>query len=268
MKEADRLGKQTIRDFGEQWNIYSDNQGFYGSTQFFLDTVSPFLNRENIFGQKVVDLGAGTGRVVIALLVLGAAHIIALEPSDAFKVLTHNIGLRRRVTFLNLPGDRLPAYGDIDLVLSLRVLHHIPDPAPVVKAALRSLRLGGQLCIWLYAHEGNEAYLMLAQPFRKITVHLPHRLLEVVTVILHNFFKPYVWTCKILSLPWARYLCEIYDKLTPDKQRLVIYDQLKPTFTKYYYKDEARALLENAGFKNVRVYHQRNYCWLVIGTKA
>jgi len=60
-----------------------------------------------------------------------------------------------RITALNLSGDRLPVEPQCDLVVSIGVLHHIPDPDPVVAAAYRALVPGGRLLVWLYGREGN-----------------------------------------------------------------------------------------------------------------
>jgi 16S rRNA G966 N2-methylase RsmD len=105
---------QTIKDFGEQWLRYPDNEGFYGSLELFSDILFPFLKPEEIRGCKVAEIGSGTGRIVNMLLSAGARHVIAVEPSDAFEVLIRNIVDPERVTCLKMTGDRLPPYGDLD----------------------------------------------------------------------------------------------------------------------------------------------------------
>ena len=58
----------------------------------------------------------------------------AVEPSDAMETLVRNTrDLADRVTLVPATGDKLPGNGDLDFVVSLGVLHHIPDPAPVVR---------------------------------------------------------------------------------------------------------------------------------------
>jgi len=56
-------------------------------------------------------------------------------------------------------------------------------------------------------------------------------------------------------------------KLSPEQHRLVMYDQLNPAYAKYYTREEARALLESAGFSNVRIHHRHGYSWTVVGQK-
>jgi len=45
---------RTIKDFGEQWLQYSDNEGYYGSLELFSDMISPFLKPDEIRGCRVV----------------------------------------------------------------------------------------------------------------------------------------------------------------------------------------------------------------------
>jgi hypothetical protein len=44
-------------------------------------------------------------------------------------------------------------------------------------------------------------------------------------------------------------------------------DQLNPACAKYYSGSEAHALLEDAGFADVRIYRRHGYSWTVMGIK-
>lgn len=128
---------QTIKDFGDQWIRYTDNEGYYGSLELFSDILSPFLKTEDLKNCKVAEIGSGAGRIVNMLLESGVQHVFAGEPSNSFGVLVRNIRNSEKVTCLKITGDQLPAYGDLDYIFSIGVLHHIPDPKPVVEAWLR-----------------------------------------------------------------------------------------------------------------------------------
>ena len=78
------LSEQTIADFGAQWTTFVDNEGYYGSIAYFLDTVAPLLSLDDVKGLRVADIGSGTGRFVLILLSAGARHVYAVEPSAAF----------------------------------------------------------------------------------------------------------------------------------------------------------------------------------------
>jgi SAM-dependent methyltransferase len=258
---------RTIKDFGEQWIQYSDNKGFYGSLDLLSDIIFPFLKPEEIKGCKVADIGSGTGRIVNMLLEAGAKQVFAIEPSDAFEVLCRNIAEPEKVTRLKITGDQLPAYGDLDYVFSIGVLHHIPDPASVVDAAFKALRPGGHFLVWLYGKEGNSLYLSLIGPLRMLTKRLPHFILVFFVQIMYWPLVLYIKLCRWLALPLRRYMLSVLEKMSPEKRRLIIYDQLNPAYAKYYTREEAIKLLEDAGFIDVRIHHRHGYSWTVIGTK-
>src|SRR4051812_17995247 len=179
------LKSRTIADFGEQWTAYRENPGYYGSADLLGDLFGPLLPPEALKGARVADIGSGTGRIVNMLLDAGAAHVHAVEPSAAIDVLRANTATRAaQVTYVHGSGEQLPKGLDLDLVVSIGVLHHIPDPDPVVRAALTALRAGGRAVIWLYGREGNETYLRFAEPLRRLTTRLPHWLLVAVCTLL------------------------------------------------------------------------------------
>lgn len=263
-----KIQEQTIQDFGEQWTKHRDNEGFYGSIELFKDIFHPILSPEEIKGYRVADIGSGTGRIVNMLLTAGVAHVIAVEPSEAFEVLQENTRQQgKKVTLLKVPGDKLPPTGDLDYVFSYGVLHHIPEPAPVAKAAFNALRPGGRIAVWLYGKEGNGLYLFLIGSLRAITKHLPHFMLVGFSRVLDLPLVIYIKLCKIIKLPLHKYMTEILAQLAPDKRRLVVYDQLNPAYAKYYTRQEAIDLIKNAGFENIAIHHRHGYSWSVIGTK-
>jgi len=263
MPDKDR----TIKDFGKQWLRYSDNEGYYGSLELLEDIISPFLKIDELKNCMVAEIGSGTGRIVNMLLASGVQHIVAIEPSDAFEILVRNIRNSEKVTCLKITGDQLPPYGDFDYIFSIGALHHIPDPKQVVGAAFRALRPGGQFLVWLYGKEGNEPYLALINPLRVLTRRLPHLALASLVWLIYHPLNLYIRLCHRFPLPLREYLLSIFDKMSPEKRRLIIYDQLNPAYAKYYKRSEAENLLLNGGFKNIRIHHRHGYSWTVIGTK-
>jgi SAM-dependent methyltransferase len=202
------------------------------------------------------------------LLDAGAGRVIAVEPSAAMTVLKENTASRAgRIEYLNVSGDRLPAGLDVDHVVSMGVIHHIPDPAPVIRAAFDALRPGGRCVIWIYGYEGNETYLSLALPLRKLTVLLPHKMLVALSWLLEIALTAYIGLCRILPLPMRSYMRDVLAQFTRPVRRLTIYDQLNPAYAKYYTRLEAEALMAQGGFIDVELYHRHGYSWTVLGVK-
>jgi SAM-dependent methyltransferase len=262
------LRSETIRDFGEQWTAYRENNGYYASTELFRDIAGPFADRVLLRGARVADIGSGTGRIVSMLCELGASHITAVEPSAAMKVLRENTArYQERITYVHAPGDELPLEPALDTVVSFGVLHHIPEPDLVVRRVYEALKPGGTFLVWLYGHEGNELYLSLTEPIRKVTTRLPHPMLDALSGALRYPLDAYAWACARLPLPMADYMTNHIAKLSPDVRKLTIYDQLNPAFAKYYRRQEAAELLARAGFEDVQLHHRHGYSWTVLGRR-
>jgi SAM-dependent methyltransferase len=262
------LTRRTVDDFGEQWLAFRDNSGFYGSTELLADFFGPLLDISSLSGLRVADIGSGTGRIVNMLLDAGAAHVVAVEPSDAIGVLRENTaGRRERITYVHNSGDALSPGLELDLVVCIGVLHHIPDPSPVLAAGYAALRPGGLFFAWLYGREGNEAYLRVAAPLRRLTTHLPHPFLVGLSGMLSPVLGAYAAACRWFALPMHAYMRSVLAKVPNNMRRLIIYDQLNPAYARYYRGDEARRLLASAGFTEVTVYHRHGYSWSVIGRK-
>ncbi len=262
------LQERTISDFGEQWQRFQENEGFYASLESLAELFSPLLDVTDLSGLRVAEIGSGSGRVVKMLLQAGADHIIALEPSNAFQVLRNNLSEHEdQVECLQLTGEEIPKNGALDIVFSVGVIHHIPNPVSTMRAAYGALKPGGRFAIWVYGREGNELYLSFVRPIRFFTRRLPPGALAAASWALDFPLKLYMRACRYMSLPLASYMNGIIARLSPEQRRLVIYDQLNPHYAKYYTQQEVTDLFRQGGFSNIRVKHYRGYSWSAVGYK-
>ena len=268
MSKSQDRDDTTIADFGEQWTRYTENHGYYASLGLLADIVGPLLEVDRIRGMRVAEIGSGTGRIVDMLVEAGASQVVAIEPSDAFEVLCANVAQHGpKIKLVRGRGDSIAVERDLDLIVSIGVLHHIEDPLPVVSAARQALRKGGRLVVWLYGREGNRQYLALVQPLRLVTRRLPHALLSALCWTLASAADFYATACRIVPLPLHQYMTKVYTRMSRRQRHLIIYDQLNPRYARYYTKDEAAALLTAAGFMNVRLHHRHGYSWTVCGER-
>jgi SAM-dependent methyltransferase len=262
------VDRQTIADFGAQWTHYRENPGYYGSVEMLKDILEPQLPLSEIAGCRVAEIGSGTGRIVNMLLAAGAEHVVALEPSEAMTVLRENtVANADRITYVAATGEHLPLTSPYDIVVSIGVLHHVVDPRPIVARAREALKPGGWIVVWLYGLEGNEAYLRLVLPLRRVTCVMPDVLLRAFTHLLTVFLMGYIALCRVVPLPMRKYMTNVLGKYTYPPLWLTVFDQLNPAYAKYYRKDEALALLKDAGFTNVECSHRHGYSWTVVGRK-
>lgn len=265
---ARSLDERTIAGFGRQWSAYTDSTGYYGSVACLEDIFGPLYDVGRIRGARVGDIGSGSGRIVNMLLDAGAAFVVAVEPSEAFAVLARNtVAHAARVELIRGTGEAIPPRGDLDLVVTIGVLHHIVDPSRVVRAAAAALKPGGTLLAWLYGREGNAAYLALAGLLRGLTTRLPHRARAATAAVLEVPASAYAALCRSLPLPMRGYMRQHFARLDRRQRRLTVYDQLNPAHAKYYRAGEAHGLLADAGFVDVRLHHRHGYSWTVVGRK-
>ena len=261
------LTERTIRDFGEEWTKYQrPYEGWARDQQFLDDIAAPFLDKADLRGAVVGEIGSGTGPLVEPLFSCGVAHMVALEPSDAFHVLRRNADKHSaNMTFIHDVGERFPDTPKLDYIFSIGVIHHIPDPSPTLIAARRALRPGGLMLIWVYGKEGNELYLSMVHRLRKFTTVFPHGVLSALCWCLVPPLYVYIRLSQRFPLPMRHYARNVLARLNARQLHILIYDQLNPAYAKYYTREEIVALMQQAGFSRVEARHRHSYSWTVAG---
>jgi hypothetical protein len=97
---------------------------------------------------------------------------------------------------------------------------------------------------------------------------MPHSALVGFTWMLGFALDAYIGLCHLFPLPMRAYVRNVLAKFSPQVRRLTIYDQLNPTYAKYYSMLEAEALLVDSGFSDVNIYHRHGYSWSVLGVAS
>ena len=139
------------------------------------------------------------------------ARLYAVEPSLAVKSLKQNTSAYPdRVDILKLRGDQLPPL-NLDLVISIGVIHHIPDPDPVMSAAYAALKPGGQICFGSMDAKAMRFYLSIFEPLRTVTRRLPHYLLVPIRAHAEYLCGHIYFAGPGLTAPDAR-LCHQYSR--------------------------------------------------------
>ena len=92
--------------------------------------------------------------------------------------------------------------------------------------------------------------------------------LSALAAALEWPLRGYIALCRWLPLPLRDYVRSVLHPIGAEKRRLVIYDQLRPAYSKYYRESEVRDLLHRAGFINVRLFHRHGYSWTAVGERA
>ncbi len=105
--------------------------------------------------RRAVDLGAGTGRIARPLAQQGVPVLaVDLSPGMAAFLARHAQGLPLRVLVADARRLPLPATG-FEAVLTVHMLHLLPDPQRVLHEARRILAPDGWLAIGLQEHAAD-----------------------------------------------------------------------------------------------------------------
>ena len=258
---------ESYKDFGEQFLVDAKIDGYFGSQEMLNDIIKPFDLRR-LEGKVVMEVGCGSGRILKNLTKYEPKTIIAVEPSAAIDVAkSNNIYTQTKIDFDNIKAEEIDRQEEIDFCFSIGVLHHIPKADIAVRNIFNALKGGGEFVCWVYGHEGNEMYLAVFNNLRRITRIIPDSMLRCLCPILNLFCSLYIVLVKVFPLPLKEYILQDFQKLSWEKRNYVIFDQLNPSFAKYYKRSEVESLMKNAGFSIVDIIHRHSYSWTVIAKK-
>ncbi len=100
------------------------------------------------------------------------SQLIGVEPSDAFENLKLNTSAIPNLLLLNTSGTNFNVK-NLNVIISLGVVRHIPRPNEVIQNVFNSLKQGGYFIMWVYGLENNIMYVVLQKIPRLLTRFLP-----------------------------------------------------------------------------------------------
>lgn len=202
LKEEGSKGQEsklrTLRSFGYEWRHFSDIRP-EGEANFrwYFAAHPP----ESLDGKVVLDAGCGKGRHLF-FAAQHARKIIGVDLSPAVDAAFKNAGHLENVHIIQADLFQLPLrQRSFDMVYSLGVLHHLPEPEAGFREILRYGKPGADVLVYLYWSLNDEPkwkriILSLVTLVRRVTTRLPFPLLRAfswcVAVACEIFFvAPY-----------------------------------------------------------------------------
>lgn len=196
---VDHDDRGSMKGFGYQWSeilkedfadnvIYGHNLG----SSKELITKGQKIDAASIAGLRAIDIGCGHGNYSRALAAMGA-KVLAVDLSESVYRCAEEE--RRRsygdITFMRADVLNLPfAPGSADMVLSIGMAHHTPDPQRAVRVAAECVKPGGRLLLYLYEPRAV-GYVTLRHLFP-----LPHYVPNPLLLLF----------CRLLAVPVSIYL--------------------------------------------------------------
>ncbi len=258
-------GESYVESFGRQWNRYDVARPEEDEATFRVKTgVEP----RDLAGRLVLDAGCGGGRYA-RLLGRHGARVVGVDLSAAVEKAAALCAELPGVAIVQADLLDLPVVeGAFDLVYSIGVLHHTPDPRRAFAQIARRVKPGGRLAVWLY-RRNTPPQEWLNSGLRAVSTRLPAPVLEPLCAglgalgsiplvnrtlnKLANFSSHPDWTLRV---------CDNFDWYAPRYQSHHTPAELRRWFVEEGFSDVA----ELSPAKNGRLYDWAYRHDLIIGS--
>ncbi|AMV40388.1 methyltransferase domain-containing protein [Planctomyces sp. SH-PL62] len=258
-------GESYVGSFGRQWNRYDVARTEEDEATFEAKTgVAP----REMAGKRVLDAGCGGGRYA-KLLGDHGAEVLGVDLSSAVD--------KAAALCAGLPGVQivqadlldLPVVEEaFDLVFSIGVLHHSPDPRRAFAEIARRVRPGGRLAVWLY-RRNTPPQEWLNTGVRALTTRLPARVLEPLCAGLGALGSVPVLNRTLNKLvnfsahpDWTLRVCDNFDWWAPEHQS----HHTLPELSSWFVEEGFENLVELRPMKSGRLYGWAYDRDLIIGS--
>ena len=261
----DSLESQTIRAFGREWAYFNNYQGYMNSKELCFEFLHP-LNEQALKGKTILELGCGGGRWLERIAECGPELVVGIDLSSSVEQAVERAKKYSNVEVIQANILKLPVKKVFDLAVSLGVMHHLPEPPEGLRSGLKVIKPEGILAVWMYSKEGNEIYLRLVKPLRKLGPLLPHNVLLgfcrslAFLVYLHVHITNHYFRKLSIKLPLAEYFA-LLKKLHFNDLVHIIYDQLTPSLAFYPSRNDIKMWVDNSGGKLVGLSMRTNNSW-------
>lgn len=264
------IARRTADSFSYEWERFGGLRDEWKRN--FVDYMRPHAP-ESLAGRSLLDVGAGSGRHSFHAARAGA-QVTAVDLGASIDVARRN--LPRSVLTVQADAEALPfELESFDIVMSIGVLHHLPDTERALRSITRYAKPGGHVHIYLYwvpERDWHRRVLRMVTAVRRVTTALPHRVLHALcyplaAVLQVSVVAPYralrrrPRTAKAAAaLPLKTYADYPFSVLVNDQ-----FDRFSAPLERRFTEDEVRSAMEAAGLEDIILIP--NHGWIADGRR-
>jgi SAM-dependent methyltransferase len=194
---GENIDKKVVHEFGDEWlkfHEYDDGVIEKIGSDYFDILNSDMINADTY----ALDVGCGTGRWT-RYLSKKIKFIEAVDPSNAIFAADTLLRETKNVRLSQASVETLPfANETFDFVMSVGVLHHIPDTRKALRDCVQKLKRGGYFYVYLYYNLDRRgpfytALFKMSTLIRETVSRLPGKVKHFVCDILAVFlYMPFI----------------------------------------------------------------------------
>jgi SAM-dependent methyltransferase len=274
--EDDNIDQVTVESFGEEWSKfnYFDEKEIENIGNEYFDIVDFSKYDEQ---STVLDVGCGTGRWSIYLS-SKFSNVYAMDPSKAIYAAANLTKDIPGVHLIKASAENIPFEDEtFDLVISLGVLHHIPDTQKALNTIVKKVNKGGQCLIYLYYALDNRSffYKMIfytSSFFRFFISKSPSFLKKIICDLIAIFvYLPFIFLSKLVKtvlgekwgnkIPLSYYSNKSFNVIRNDSL-----DRFGTPLEQRFSKKQIEKMMQKAGLHDIKFSNNQPY-WHVMGQK-
>ena len=241
-----------VSSFSFEWTRFSTTQldsarGWKQSEERFQENFNFPL--EQLRGKRILDVGCGMGRFA-EIAAKHGAEIVGIDLSFAVEVASKNLSRWPNAQVIQADARKLPfAPESFDIIYSLGVLHHTPDPQGTFNGLMPFLKPGGSMSITLYS-KYNRIYVTSTNLWRVLTTRLPNRLVYGMSHLAIPIYYLY-------RIPFFGFFGKAFWPISmhpdPEWRLLDTFDCYSPKYQNFYDHPEVYAWFRDAGLEKIAV---------------
>lgn len=261
--DGKNIDASVVENFGEEWlkfKDYSDNEIRSAGNMYF-DILNDQIVNKSTYG---LDIGCGTGRWT-KFLSDKIGFIEAIDPSDSIFAAAELLKNVENVRLAKASIENIPFDDEtFDFVMSIGVLHHIPDTQAAMKDCVKKVKKNGYFFCYLYYNLETKNFIYhflfwISNTVRIIVSQFPSTLRKVTCDMLAVvFYMPFVLVGRFLNNIGLKKIAKklpLYDYV--DKTFFVIrndsLDRFGTNLEQRFSKEEVIQMMKNCGLSDIVV---------------